>query len=387
MEKKILMASKNFPVIAVTGARQTGKSTMLQHLFKEYDYITFDDPVLKQSAINDPALFMEGVKDYTIIDEIQYAPEILPYIKMRVDNSYQGGKTLFLLTGSQQFVVMKNLTETLAGRIALFELLPLSLKELQKGKMNITLLFETIFTGFYPLPAVHNADSRIFYSSYIQTYLERDIRQITAVKDLTLFQNFLELLAARAGSLLNISDISKDCGISHTTGRNWLSLLESSGIIYLLRPYFRNLSKRIIKSPKIYFTDTGLLSYLLKYQDSATLQSGPFSGHIFENFMVMEAYKEKTGGESIFDLYYFRDSHKNEVDIIVEKAEIVKMFEIKMRKNIGKRETKVMDNLDFLDKTCERYLVSFYENEIAVSALSRNIPWWNLVKMIVHIKS
>lgn len=382
LESKIARVSKGFPVIAVTGARQTGKSTMLRHLFKDYAYISFDDPVLRRGAMDDPALFMEGVTDYTILDEIQYVPAILPYVKMRVDTDYNGGKALFVLTGSQHFVLMKDLTETLAGRIALFELLPFSFKELNKGKMDMPSLFEHIFRGFYPLVAVHGADSRVFYSSYVQTYLERDIRQVTTVKDLALFQHFLEVLAARAGSILNVSEVSRICGISHTTGRNWLSMLESSGVVYLLRPYFRNISKRVVKSPKLYFTDTGLLAYLLKYQDSATLRSGPFAGHIFENFVVMEVYKERAAGESIFDLYYFRDSHKNEVDLIVEKAEVLKMFEIKMRKNIGNRDTKVMDKLDFPDKTCERFMVSFYENRIPVSRLSHNIPWWDVVKAI-----
>ena len=382
LERKIAKASNGFPVIAVTGARQTGKSTMLRHLFKDYAYISFDDPILRRSAMDDPALFMEGVTDYTILDEIQYVPEILPYIKMRVDTDYHGGNALFVLTGSQHFVLMKDLTETLAGRIALFELLPFSFQELNKGRMDMPSLFEHIFRGFYPLVAVHNADSRVFYSSYVQTYLERDIRQVTTVKDLTLFQHFLEVLATRAGSVLNVSEVSRICGISHTTGRNWLSMLESSGVIYLLRPYFRNISKRVVKSPKLYFTDTGLLAYLLKYQDSTTLRSGPFAGHIFENFVVMEVYKEKSAGETIFDLYYFRDSHKNEIDLIVEKAEVLKMFEIKMRKNIGNRDTKVMDNLDFPDKTCERFLVSFYEHRIPVSRRSHNIPWWDVVKAI-----
>jgi len=249
IEKKIIHASRQFPVIGVTGPRQTGKSTLLRHLFPDADYISLDDPVLRGKAISDPALFIGDLPDGTIIDEIQYAPELLSHVKIRVDNNRR--KTgMFFFTGSQVFNLMSGISESLSGRIALFELLGFSGEELPKLRkpMGLPALFEILHAGLYPDPAVHGVDSDIFFSSYLQTYLERDIRQIRSVHDLAVFQRFLELLAARAGSLLNVTELARDCGISHTVARQWISLLESTRILYLLRPFFPNVSKRVVKT-------------------------------------------------------------------------------------------------------------------------------------------
>lgn len=382
IERYLREAQEQFPILAVTGPRQAGKSTLLQHLFPEYPYYTFDDPVLRRQAKDDPGLFLETLSPPAILDEIQYVPELLPHLKMSVDRRRELTGRYFL-TGSQTFHLMAGLTETLAGRIALFELLPFSREELgYRNSTPLPKLFELLFRGFYPDPCVHGVNPRLFYSSYVQTYLERDIRQITAVQDLSEFQRFVEVLAARVGSVLNLSEVGRDCGITHSTARKWLSLLESSRIVYLLRPYFANIGKRLIKSPKLYFTDTGLLAYLLKYPDPATYLAGPMAGQVFENFIIMELVKYKLNHHAPFDLYFYRDSNRNEIDVIVEQADRMHAIEIKMRQNIGKNDVRFLDRFNVPRKSLSRWLVSCYPHEMPLTPLSRNIPWWKALSVV-----
>ena len=294
IETSILKRTKEFPVIVLTGPRQTGKSTMLKAIFPKYNYVSLDDPRKADAAIEDPALFLENYLSPLIIDEIQYAPNLLRYIKMSVDNR-KSRNGMYVITGSQMFPLMAGVSESLAGRAALFELLGFSMDELpaQKRVMGYRECFDILYRGFYPAIWTKKADVDTFYSSYLSTYLERDVRQVRSVHDLKVFQKFLELLSARAGSILNLSEVSKECGISHTTAQGWLSILETSRIVYLLRPYYRNITKRVVKSPKVYFTDTGLLSYLLRYPNSDTLGAGPMAGHVFENMMIIDVLKYK----------------------------------------------------------------------------------------------
>jgi hypothetical protein len=376
IEPTIQTAIHQFPAVALTGPRQAGKSTLLQHLYPNYTYYTFDDPVLRQQAKDDPGLFLENLNIPAILDEIQYAPEILPYIKISVDRN-RDKRGQYLFTGSQVFHLMAGLTETLAGRVALFELLPFSFSELGvKEVLPLKTLFEYLYSGFYPDPCIHGVNPRLYYGSYFQTYLERDIRQITSVQDLSQFQRFVELLAARAGSVLNISEVARDCGISHTTAHKWLSLLENSRIIYLLKPYFGNIGKRIVKSPRLYFTDTGLLAYLLKYPDPSTFFSGPAAGNIFENFIIAEFLKDKFNRNGLYELYYYRDSNKNEVDLVIEEAQQTHAVEIKMRQNIRKEDARFLDKLEIKGKTLTRWLITCFSHEIMISEKTKNLPWW-----------
>jgi hypothetical protein len=378
IEAQLKHAATQFAIIAMTGPRQAGKSTLLKFLFPEYGYFTFDDPVLRKQAKEDPGLFMESVPVHSVLDAIQYAPELLPYLKIRVDQGH-GKKGQYILAGSQIFHLMAGLTETLAGRVALFELLPFSFHELGfENPATLAELFEYLHKGFYPDPCVHGATPKLYYSSYVQTYLERDIRQITSVQELTLFQRFVELLAARVAGILNVSEVARDCGISHTTAQHWLSLLESSRVVYLLRPYFKNISKRVIKSPKLYFSDSGLLAYLLKYPDSATLLSGPLAANIFENTLITELLKEKLHGNGIFELYYYRDANNNEIDLLIEKATRLHLVEIKMRKNIDKADARIVENFTVPDKQLSRWLVSCFEHELMIAPATRNLPWWKI---------
>ncbi|NLB54990.1 MAG: ATP-binding protein [Lentisphaerae bacterium] len=327
IEPAVTKAAGQFSVVVVTGARQTGKSTLLRHLFPDADYVTLDDPFTRQAAEDDPRTFLQR-DGKLIIDEIQYLPQLLSYVKLAVDeNRRSAGR--YLLTGSQMFPLMEGVTESLAGRAGVFQLLPFSYRELAYQPGSIEEIFDKILQGFYPDVIVHGLDRNLYYSSYVQTYLERDVRRISTVADLSLFQRVLELLASRVGNILNINEVSKEAGVSTTTIRRWLSILESCGIIFLLRPYFKNLTSRIIKSPKLYFADTGIVSWLLRYPTSQTLMRGPQGGVFFENFVILELLKAMHNKMANFNLYYFRDSNGNEVDLLVESGDKTTLVEIK----------------------------------------------------------
>lgn len=382
IEQDILASADNFPVVVVTGARQTGKSTLLKHLFPKYKYITLDYPNIRNLAQNDPELFLDNYGVNLIIDEIQYAPELLQYIKIRVDeNREQNGQ--YLLTGSQYFPLMAGVSESLAGRVAVHTLLGMSIEELglTQESLDVNSVFELIFTGFYPDPLVHNVKILNFYGSYLQTYLERDIRSLLAVHDLSLFNSFLEILAARVGSVLNLNEISRDCGVSFSTVKKWLSLLESTQIVYLLRPYFKNVSKRVIKSPKLYFYDTGLLAFILRYQSSPTLLSGPMAGNFFENFVIMELLKQKANHGINEELYYYRDSNKNEVDVVIEHNGMHSLIELKMAKTLKDKFVQMLRKISLVIPDSELYLLSFDTKNIPMGGDVKAMFWYDYLNL------
>ena len=375
LEARLKKASGQSPVLVLTGPRQTGKSTLLRRLFPTHAYATLDDPRRLALAKKDPRLFLEDLGERAVIDEIQYAPELLPYVKIAVDQRRKPGR--FILTGSQIFPLMAGLSESLAGRAALCELLGFSWEELPRVPFQTTRdCFRQIFKGFYPDPAVHSVAPTDYYGSYLQTYLERDIRQIKAVHDLTTFQAFMALIAARAGSLLNLSEVAKECGISHANARQWLSLLESTRIVYLLRPYFRNVSKRVVKHPKLYFTDTGLLSYLLKYPDAETLRSGPAAGAMFENMIVMEFLKEKLNRGKLYEMYFFRDSNGNETDLVLDWGRSLTPIEIKMSRTIRADHMRGLARVAKTLGGSPAFLLSLSEESGALEKGIQGRPWW-----------
>lgn len=316
-----LLASS--PCVAVTGPRQAGKSTLLRHCLPDYNYVTLDDPFFREQAHADPLLLLDSLGERAIIDEIQLAPGLLSYIKIRVDEE-RGVKGRYVLTGSQQFGLIKNLSESLAGRIALLELLPLSVAEKRRHLTladSIDLFRHAALIGSYPELVVDSAvDLPSWYASYLQTYLERDIRTIYNIGDLRDFQRFVRLLAARCGQQLNMSDFSRDLGISVPTVKSWLSILEASRVVYLLPPYYSNLGKRITKAPKLYFLDIGLACNLAGVRDEAHLFNGPMAGHLFENFCVQETVKYFLGKGEQPPLYYIRTSNGLEVDLLIERS-------------------------------------------------------------------
>ncbi len=324
------------PCVAVTGPRQAGKSTLLRHCLPDYRYVTLDDPFFQEQAHSDPLLFLDSLGERAIIDEIQLAPGLLAYVKIRVDEN-RSLKGRYVFTGSQQFGLIRNLSDSLAGRIALLELLPLSVAEKRRHLAlsdSIALFSHAALTGSYPELVVDEAvDLRSWYASYLQTYLERDIRTIYNIGDLRDFQRFVRLLAARCGQQLNMSEYSRELGISVPTVKSWLSILEASRVVYLLPPYYSNLGKRITKAPKSYFLDIGLACNLAGVRDEAHLFNGPMAGHLFENFCLQETVKHFLSRGVQPPLYYLRTSNGLEVDLLIEPvAGTLVPVEIKLTK-------------------------------------------------------
>lgn len=329
-----------FPAVAVTGPRQSGKSTLLQHHLPDYQYITLDDPVLREQALSDPNLFLDSVGERAIIDEVQYAPGLLAYVKMRIDRD-RHVRGRFVLTGSQQFHLIRGLGESLAGRVALLELLPFSVEEKHRcpgaepgADAPQDELINACLRGSYPeLVLADDMDAARWYAAYVQTYLERDVRSIYDVGDLRDFQRCLQWLAAHCGQVLNMSSLASDIGLTVTTVKRWISILEACRILFLLPPYHSNLGKRITKAPKMYFTDCALVCYLTGIRSADALLHGPMGGPMFENLCVQEALKLFFARGIRPRLYYLRTKNQLEVDFIVESEDRrLHPFEFKLSK-------------------------------------------------------
>lgn len=321
---------KQFPVVLITGPRQAGKSTLLQHCLQGYNYITLDDLLIRNLAQSDPALFLQTYETPLIIDEIQYAPELLSYIKIKIDaNRRSLGQ--YVLTGSQVFPLMKGASESLAGRVAILQLYPLSWEEIPLGyPIHERDLVQSMLKGFYPeFQVEQQLQPKYWHSAYLSTYLERDLRAMRNIQDLGVFQRYLVLLASRAGQLFNLHEIGKECGITQTTAKDWLMLLQATSIIYLLEPYSRNIKKRIIKSPKLLFVDTGLLCYLLRIESVEQLIHSPFRGHLFENMVIMEKIKQFAGRGERAPCYFYRTAKGLEIDLLIDEGNAFEAFEIK----------------------------------------------------------
>ena len=360
IEQVINEYKEQFPILLLTGPRQVGKSTLFKELFREeYKYFSLDDPILKEQIINDPRLFLKNNPEKLIIDEIQYAPSIFPYLKMKVDENREDG--MYLMTGSQAFVLMKNVSETLAGRVGILELQGISLREqfdvefnkpfipneeyISEREKNITEytnLWQRIHRGYMP-ELVFNDKKKweFFYSSYVQTYIERDVRDLITISDESKFLKFMISLASRSGELLNYGAVANEVGVSNETVKRWVSVLRTSRIIYLMEPYFNNHLKRVIKTPKIYFMDVGLLAYLTKWPTPETLANGAKAGNIFETFVISEIVKSYLNAGIINPpLYFYRDKDKKEIDLIIEEAEKIYPIEIKMSASPDKEMAK-----------------------------------------------
>ena len=337
LEGRLLEASSQFPVLFITGPRQTGKTTLLKHLKDDSrGYVSLDSMPARLLAREDPELFLQRFPPPLIIDEIQYAPGLLSAIKLVCDAS--GDKGLFWLTGSQQFELMRGVTESLAGRVAILSLSGLSEREtsdsrgksqpfipgafgqIQKGtNYDEPSIFRRIFTGSYPATLSGEVtDLELFYGSYVRTYLEHDLRELSQVGSLESFYVFLKVLAARTGTILNMSEVSRDCAVSVPTVKHWISVLVASSLVYLLRPYSSNRGSRLIKSPKLYFLDTGLCAHLAGYSAPETLASGPLRGAIFETWCVAEALKSWWNALKEPPVYYYRDKDGAEIDLLFE---------------------------------------------------------------------
>jgi uncharacterized protein len=368
LEKYFTKASNQFPVMLVTGARQVGKTTFLRNLSKsDRAYVTLDDPLVLELALKDPALFMQQFTGPVLIDEIQYAPNILPYIKMAVDQKREPGR--FWLTGSQQFHLMNAVTESLAGRVGIVNMLGLSHREItgrnldllpfmptseivddySKDKKSILVndLYQLIWRGSFPEVALNkDYDRDLFYSSYFQTYLQRDIRALAKVGDEMSFVRFVRATAARSAQLLNIADLARDADISPNTAKSWLSILQASGLVYLLEPYFTNVTKRLIKSPKLYFLDTGFCSWLTGWTSPETLESGAASGAILETWFLSELLKSWWHQGKPAPFYYYRDKDKLEIDLLIIQDGTIYPIEFKKTASPSRKAIKHFNLLE-----------------------------------------
>lgn len=351
-QKTLERLSNSFPAVLVTGSRQTGKTTLLKKITdeKSVPFLTFDDPLEEQSAKTDPSSFMDFHPFPYMFDEVQYVPDLFRYLKIEIDKNRHNG--MFYLTGSQQLSLMKNASESLSGRIGLLELYPLSERE-KRGETfdnpfiptkdyvlerNKTLLtkkhsseetWTSIFTGGYPEVVKGNVLAGDFYSSYLKTYIERDIRSLAQVADEMQFLQFITAVASRTSQLVNYSDLASECGISEVTAKKWLSLLVTSGLVYLLKPFSLNVEKRVIKTPKLYFVDTGLASYLTKWTNADVLRNGAASGAFFETYVVSEILKSFSNAGLEAPLYFYRDKDKMEIDLLIFLNNTIYPVEIK----------------------------------------------------------
>lgn len=326
----LVQMSKGFPVVALTGPRQSGKTTLARQAFPDKPYFSLEDPEIRQRLAADPRQFFAILPDGAVLDEVQRCPEVFSYLQGLVDERERMGE--FVITGSQQFGLLDNITQSLAGRVGLLQLLPLSLAELTATGMNARTLEQTVWIGGYP--ALFDQRRQLeqpaqWLSAYASTYIERDVRQVLEVSKLSLFQRFVLMCAARTGQLLNLSALAADCGISHTTARSWMTVLEASYVVYLLQPYHQNFGKRLVKMPKLYFLDTGLLCHLLRIDSPQTLATHALRGAIFESWVVSETLKHRFNQALPADIYFWRDNHGVEVDLVFEHAGKLHAVEIK----------------------------------------------------------
>lgn len=371
LENYFRKASDQFPVMLVTGARQVGKTTFLKHIAnQDRTYITLDDPLILALAKEDPALFMQRFPPPVLIDEIQYAPELISYIKMEVDRIQQPG--LFWLTGSQQFHLMKGVSESLAGRVGIVQLLGFSRQEcLEKGDESkpflpqaeiineytksgspflLNDLYRMIWRGSFPSMSISESmDRDLFYSSYVQTYLQRDIRDLAKVGDEMAFLRFLRASAARSGQIMNLAELARDADVAPNTAKSWMSILQTSGMIYLLEPYYTNTTKRLVKTPKLYFLDTGLCAYLTEWSSPETLEAGAMSGAILETWIVGELLKSWWHNGRRAPFYYYRDKDQKEIDLLIVTDGTIYPVEFKKTASPDKKAVRHFQVLEKLN--------------------------------------
>lgn len=347
IEETILEASKYFSVIAVSGPRQSGKSTLLTQLFPLYEKYSLKDLNILDYAKNDPIAFLNQTDEGMFIDEIQRCPQLLDYIQGIVDNN---PKRHFALSGSSNFEVMKNLSESLAGRAGVFELLPMSIQEVT-GKVNLDNLNQILYNGLYPSICAKKNIAKFFYPSYVRTYLEKDVRDLLQIKDQIRFTKFLKLCAARIGSLFNASELGAEVGVSSKTISHWLSVLQASYLITLLPPYYENIPKRLVKSPKLYFNDPGLACYLLDIESPQQLDRDKMRGAIFENMIVMEAIKHRYNMGLEGGVFFYRDSNQNEVDLLIKQEGELTAIEVKSSMTYSSSFEKALTQIEGWIKT------------------------------------
>jgi uncharacterized protein len=347
-----------YPIIAVTGPRQSGKTTLLKTTFPNYQYVSLENPDNRNFAETDPAGFMRKYDKYVIFDEVQRVPSLFSYLQTIVDDSRLMGQ--FILSGSQNFHLMQNITQSLAGRVAIFRLFPFDFQELRSHNLLDDNYLKYIVKGFYPAIYDRDIPSSTFYANYVQTYIQRDVSELISIKDIRLFQNFIGLCAARAGQLLNLNSLANECGISQPTAKSWMSALENSYVLFLLHPFHENFSKRIVKTPKLYFYDSGLLCYLLKIKNEDQILTHPFKGSLFENMMIAEYVKRMHHKNELQDLWFWRNAAGHEVDLVIQEGLSINLVEFKSSQTIMSDQFKGL---------------TYFENHIKVNSLTKTLVY------------
>ena len=326
IEPVLSRLASQYPVVTVTGPRQSGKTTLCLKVFPDKPYVNLEAPDVRRFAIEDPRGFLGTYQGGAILDEIQRTPELLSYIQPLIDERNTPGQ--YILTGSQQFEVMDSVSQSLAGRTALLKLLPFSIQELPQEKRPAT-IDNMLLSGFYPRIHDQGLQPSEALANYFETYVERDIRRLIAVRDLSQFEKFVRMCAGRIGQLLNLQGLAADVGISHTTARSWLSLLEASYLVFILEPWFTNIGKRLVKTPKLYFYDVGLAAMLLGIESESQICRDPLRGNLFENLVVIEVLKHRFNRGLRSNLHFYRDSKGNEVDLLLEYGSDIFPLEVK----------------------------------------------------------
>jgi len=355
-------AFKYFPVLTITGPRQSGKTTMIKSEFTHLPYFSMEDIDIRRFAMNDPRGFLNQHPKGMILDEVQNTPELLSYIQGLVD---EDSSKRYILSGSSQFSVIKQITQSLAGRTAMLELLPLSYQEI-KSEADKKSLDNILYSGFYPAIYAGKNIPKLLFPSYTKTYLERDVRDLLNVKDIMMFQKFMRLCAGRIGSLFVASDLASELGVTVNTIKSWLSVLQASYIITMLPPWLENTTKRLVKTPKLYFCDTGLASYLLDIENEKILMRDKMRGHLFENFIITEALKFRYNQGKESNLYFVRDSNGNEVDLILKHGDSFKCIEVKSSQTYNSEFEKGLKSVDSIlgDRITDKAIIyaGDYEN-------------------------
>lgn len=374
LKNKLLEMASKYPVITLTGPRQSGKSTLLKSLFPDYQYVSLEDPDMRLFAQNDPRGFLTTYPDRIIIDEAQRTPELFSYLQSHVDQ--QGKEGMYLLAGSHNFLLMQTIGQSLAGRTAILKLLPFSHREMSEGGILSNSVDEEIFKGAYPRIFDKGIAPTDFYPFYIQTYIERDIRLLKNIGDLSKFIRFIKLCAGRIGQLLNLSSLANDCGIAVSTATSWISLLEASYIIYLLKPDYHNFSKRLVKMPKLYFYDTGLACSLLEIKMEIQLSSHYLRGNLFENLVINEFVKESFNKGEEPQLTFWRDKTGNEVDLLKTIGNMQNAYEIKSGETFSPGYFKGVSYWSKLSgATSERCFAIYAGNKPIKTSIGEVISW------------
>ncbi len=383
--KKLLEIAKRYPVLTITGPRQSGKTTLAKALFADYDYVSLDNPNIRLQAVDDPNGFLKSHPGKCIIDEIQHFPELLSYIQTTVDKEKIEGR--FVLIGSQNHLLQEKISQILAGRTKVVKLLPLSQMELDNlENFSPDDYEEIVFKGFYP--AIYDSDiaPEDFFSSYIETLVNRDVRQIQNIRHLTVFTHFLKLCAGRTGQILDYSSLARDAGISVNTAKEWISILVACYVVFLLQPYHKNFGKRLIKTPKLYFYDTGLLSYLLNIRDKTQLNTHYLKGNIFGNFILLELLKYRFNKGLPSNIYFWRDNSRNEIDYLVDGT-IPEAIEIKSGKTFTKDSIKQVHFWKRLTGYDSNTFHVVYGGEDSFKFLTHVYSWRNLPKLFSNLQS